>query len=828
MTEMNRRVFFPTACLAAIAGSKLAAGAPSLAANPGHFHFDPIIRRYSLQGPVGFQNARLGIEVDGINHWVDESAAVEWSGTETGVAKIQFASTPIAWRVRFDWGSNGRALVVRSTLENRGEKALKLGRCRLVDTTDADGRVIFGSHPENAAALVCNGTGNPPWRSHSLAPFTQKRFTENGGTFSTEDGDMPRGKVVMPGKTVSPKGPFISKTLTQWFTPGGGPALQFGFLTFDRAETVIESGWSAARHVPVVSAWTDFQGFELQGGAAVDSEALRIGLESDPHTALESWAEAVHERYRPPLWPKVPGGWLGWSWVDPLFVESYEEMVHRNIRAVRNRLKLDENDIQYVWVSIGNLKDLLPGNWLNWNYDRFPSGPESLRKELSALKFTWGLWTGIFWLSAHVAGEVEELRDAMLKHRGKPITITHRDLGAMYVPDPTHPKTQAFIRRVYSTYRRWGVRYYMIDFTDAVAGATPGTHPNDGYYDKTKINGPQAWREGFRAIREGCGDDTYLLGCVGTFQNIGYANGQRVGNDYGEGRALYGPNKGFYPGTFVINKPDYWTSHRTALCSMMYYFAHRKLYLADSGNVLTIDKPIPQADAEISATIFGVNGGPVMLGDDIDRMDADRLSMVRKVFPRLPECARPLDMFDNAEIDYPQIFHLKVEREWEHWDLLAVFNLGERTIAKTLPLERLKLDPKGRYAVFDFWNLRFQGIEAGGSVSVEVPPESVKLLRIASHRDHPWLLSTDMHVRQGQAEILDCQWTEAGKTLTLRAQRPSGHEGSIYVHAPQGWALAEPKGLWLARDGRDNSLVIRKPLEFQGEPVEVKMRFKRF
>ena len=104
----------------------------------------------------------------------------------------------------------------------------------------------------------------------------------------------------------------------------------------------------------------------------------------------------------------------------------------------------------------------------------------------------------------------------------------------------------------------------------------------------------------------------------------------------------------------------------------------------------------------------------------------------------------------------------------------------------------------------------------------------MKLLRIAAYRDHPWLLSTDMHIRQGQAEILDCKWDEDAMTLTIRAQRPAGHEGSIYAHAPKGWALAEPKGLWLARDGRDNSLVIRKLLKFEGEPVEVKMHFKRF
>ncbi len=296
----------------------------------------------------------------------------------------------------------------------------------------------------------------------------------------------------------------------------------------------------------------------------------------------------------------------------------------------------------------------------------------------------------------------------------------------------------------------------------------------------------------------------------------------------GEGRARYGPNKGFYPGTFVINKPDYWTSHRTGLCSLIYYFAHRKLYLADSGSVMTIDKPIPLGDAQISVTIFGINGGPVMLGDDVDRMDEDRMLMVRMIFPRLPECARPLDLFDYAELDYPQVFHMKVEREWEYRDLLAVFNLSDHTMARTFPLERLKLDPKGQYSVFDFWNLRYQGVETSGSISVEVPPDSVKLLRIAPYRDHPWLISTDMHVRQGQAEILDCNWDQDAMTLTIRAQRPAGHEGGIYVHAPKGLAPDNPKGLWLARDGRDNSLIIRKPIELTGKPVEVQMRFKRY
>ena len=259
----------------------------------------------------------------------------------------------------------------------------------------------------------------------------------------------------------------------------------------------------------------------------MDSEALRIGLEPDPLAALEAWGDAVDQRYHPPLWHNIPGGWLGWSWVDPLYSELYENVVHRNIRAVRNRLKLDENHVQYVWVNVGNLKDeLLPGNWLSLRRLRpvFPAARRPWCRTSARTKFTLGLWTGMFWMSAKITDEVEELKNAWLKYQGKPIVIVHRDLGPMYVPDPTHPKTQEFIHRVYSTYRKWGVRYYMLDFTDAIAGSTPGTHPNDGYYDKTKINGPDAWRRGYRAIRAATERRLRTCSaCVATFPNIGFS-----------------------------------------------------------------------------------------------------------------------------------------------------------------------------------------------------------------------------------------------------------------------------------------------------------------
>ena len=111
------------------------------------------------------------------------------------------------------------------------------------------------------------------------------------------------------------------------------------------------------------------------------------------------------------------------------------------------------------------------------------------------------------------------------------------------------------------------------------------------------------------------------------------------------------------------------------------YFTHRKLFVADSANVLTVDKPCPVRDAEISASIFGINGGPMMLGDDVDRMDDSRLAIVKKCLPATARVRRADRPVRSPEPDYPKLFHLKVRRDWDDWDVVAVFNFGKDAAA---------------------------------------------------------------------------------------------------------------------------------------------------
>ena len=733
---------------------------------------DPL-RQYSFtSASSGVQDVRMGIDIDGKTFWSEAAHSRAWDATR-GRLSLTFAD--FQWVITFSQRV-GEWLAVGSSIFNTSSRPVKLGRTRL-----ADGTVKISGPPGKTVALLMSGWG--VWA----------------------------GVKPIAGETK-----LTSKTLTQLHNAKGAASLNLGFLTFDHVNTEQELWWDAEKQIIRFSAYCDFEGFSLKPGARVETETMLIGTTVDPLAALESWTNHVREHYKPKVWEKIPAGWVGWSWVDPFNVEPYESVVRRNAKAIRE--KLPGLDLEYIWVSLGNLKDREPGAWLSWNKKLMPSGPEKLVADIKTQNFKLGLWAGAFWLSSRLKEDVVRLQDAFLLKDGKPMTVPHRDLGDQYILDPTHPKTHAFVANAFEQYRKWGIRYYMIDFLYSISGSTPGRFIPDGYFNKELIPGPETYRAGVSVVRKAAGADTYLLSSTGpTFHNLGLMDGMRVGNDYGEGRPLDGPGKGFYPATFVINSPNYWTSHKAAVNALaMSWFMNHKLFVADSGNVFTVDKPIPMPDAQIAATLFAINGGPLMLGDDIERMAPERLDMIKRQFPRLPETARPLDLFQS--LDYPRVFHLKVRKPWDEWSLLAVFNFGNEELRQTVELSQLGFAPDAKVVVWDHWQERYLGVRSN-QLTISVPSNGVRYLRISSELNHPWLLSTDLHVRQGQAEVENVQWNETTQELEITAKRPAGDRGSIFLRAPKGYAVKNPAGLWIAKDANDGSLIIRIDAGFRKDGV---------
>lgn len=705
---------------------------------------------------------------------------------------LAFSDEGIEWEILLSLNDSRRSVVISSVIQNKGSAARRLGKCSLVRVTDDTGCVKLGTSERDLVFI--NFTGDQ--RLNQV-----KRLTADEGR-------------------------HCPRHIAHLHDRASGHTLHLGFVTFDRIHTEHSLVCGSDSSVAGLDSYCDFLGYELQPGAATASETLVMEFANEPYTSLTRWADRVHEHYQPPIPTRCPVGWVGWSWVDGFNVEQYESVVLRNAKAIRERLK--GFDFDYVWVSIGNIEGGYPGNWLKFNTALFPGGVESIVSRLQDLDLKLGFWVAPFWINAHATDALEEMRDCLLRDDTGELLVTcaewnYGDAAALpkgtrpccYALDGSHPKSVQFLKRVFATYREWGIRYYMIDFLHAGFGIPPHGQPYGDYHDHSMVKGPEVYRNALQAVREAAGEDTYLLCSSGpTMLNVGIVDAARVGNDYGEGRALY-PDTYFYPATFVINGPGFWTSHKYATTNMAAnYFTHRKLYLNDSGNVITLDKPMPLCEAQIAATIFGINGGPMMMGDDVDRMSEERLALIKKCLPRAPESPVPVDLFDSIAPDYPKVFHLRIERDWDTWDLVAIFNYDDEPHMHTLDFDRFGLGPDESYQVWEFWNEQYLGAHTG-SANVCIPPRSARVYRIQRLRVHPWILSTDLHVRQGQFEVADCQWNAATMTLTVQATRPAGEVGNVYVTVPKGLRVTNPAGYWIAKDANDQSLIVRRELRFR-------------
>jgi len=276
------------------------------------------------------------------------------------------------------------------------------------------------------------------------------------------------------------------------------------------------------------------------------------------------------------------------------------------------------------------------------------------------------------------------------------------------------------------------------------------------------------------------------------------------------------PGSSLYPATSAINSGAVWSGPQHALLNQATnWYTHRKLYLNDSGNVLTVDRPLPLSDAQVHATIHALSGGPTMLGDDLETIDDERLALIKRTLPRSREVARPVNLFDAAHPRMPSVFHRRIELSWGSFDVVAVYNFAESEHVERVSLRDLRLDPGLDYLVWEFWNCEYMG-RVNDALLARVPPRSVKVYRIVRDPGSPVLLGSDMHLLMGEMEVRDCRWDPRAQALSGAAARPGGERGSLYVRAPATVRVAEPRGLYVAKDARDKSLVIRIPLSFAG------------
>ena len=481
--------------------------------------------------------------------------------------------------------------VVRSRIENRGQRDVRLGRC---DILDAEGGVLAG-------------------RSDLRFLDLQRLQLRQRTVRSVSD---PRAAHDVP-------------IHIQFAEPDGTFALQFGFTTFTTLETTCR--WEGTNGVVRVRASGAFENWTLKAGASTPFEEFAVAVGRDPHAQLVRWAERVAANYRPKFIRTPALGLSGGAWTHLAGGASETSEASKYNKAAALAKLLPGYGFKYAWISNTNIPGGNPGDWKGWNSANHPLGREGTARRYAGIGWIMGSWAGPFMLSSGLKEMNEEFSDSIYRRAdGAPWVFknawAHGDAGklppekrpAIYALDPSCPKVIDKLRDDFSYLREQGVRYYMLDFLQtglAYGGAGPDA-PRFSGKDGSRSR-VEAFYKAMTAIREAAGPETYLLGCSGpTFCCVGAVDGVRTAGDLGEGRAITRPGTFFYPASYGINRLNFWTGPERALYNTASYYTHGRLFNNDLGNVLTVGEPMPVEHARINAAIHAFAGSSSMFGDD--------------------------------------------------------------------------------------------------------------------------------------------------------------------------------------------------------------------
>ena len=167
------------------------------------------------------------------------------------------------------------------------------------------------------------------------------------------------------------------------------------------------------------------------------------------------------------------------------------------------------------------------GDWLDYNEEKFPKGIPGSVKAIKAHGYEAGIWVAPFMVSSR-SFVYKEHKDWLLRDlAGKPIKEWEKEQEDVYVLDSSHPEAFAYLRKVFRTFRRLGIKTYKTDFMDwglrdskKVKRYRPG---------KTSV---QYFVEVLEMIREEIGPESFWLGCISPYQPmVGFVDGMRLSND---------------------------------------------------------------------------------------------------------------------------------------------------------------------------------------------------------------------------------------------------------------------------------------------------------
>jgi len=685
----------------------------------------------------------------------------EWHDVPFCNGMVENSSLSVKWRKERIF----ECVALRAVLENKGNKALKLGAFHMLEgaglsSTSREDVVMLDSAGGWFAGAVRVTASCPPylekWDTYYLAE--EDICWAKGINDSLDAGaHYSQGGLLAYHRKSSPDLPtWIFSFIVPWKRCVGTPIMLADPITGEIRSIALSN---------------NFAGYELAPGEQIQTEELLIGAFADPHTALEDWASICSERREVKIWNKKPPiGWL--SWYGYRLTQNETDTL-RTADIINE--KLDGLDFEYMQLDLGYNKENLPGEWFEVN-DHFPNGLAYLEKELAKRGFKLGVWLCPFLVAADSQFTKAHPEALLSLHPNDPKEWFWEPHCEMFQLDTTHPEGEKFLRDTISHFKKLGVKYFKFDFCNRMGRVDKDFM----FFDKEKIPGVEIYCHGLKIIMDMLDEDDYVYWCSNLLHfGLGFGATSMTACDIG--------NTGFSQAKQIegrIEGLDFFRQQVTT--TMSRYYMHNKLLLLNSDSI-NLAPPADIEECRIRATFVAMSGGQVFLGDRFDLCEEDRFNLIKQVTPPYGVASRPVDLFEHVYPEsYPQIWHLHVNTGWDEREIVALMNLDENK-KYNVSLKSLGLEAGQSYHLWEFWEQRYLGCTTS-EFDIDTSCPSVKLIAVVPEKEHPWILSTSFHYTQGAIELENIKWDQNKNELSGILLRPENMRGDIFFYAPDNYS----------------------------------------
>lgn len=414
----------------------------------------------------------------------------------------------------------------------------------------------------------------------------------------------------------------------------------------------------------------NLEGTEILPGETVPLENFfaRAGRKSEIE---EDFAAAIQENHPMLRTEEIPTGWCSWLVYGP---EVTAQNIYDNLKAIKER----GLNLKYIQIDDGYQPYM--GDWLSAS-DAFEGGIRKLCLDIKEQGFKPAIWVAPF-----IAEEKSELfqthPDWFVRDlEGKPLASDRVSFGGWrcgpwYMLDGTNPAARQYLTHVFKTMREeWGVKYFKLDAN------MWGALPFGQRFEKNRTC-VEAYRIGMKAILEGAGSDSFLLGCnAPMWPSLGLVHGMRVTNDNARNFDVFAGIAGecfrrnWQHNRLWINDPD------TVL------LRNRGQEILDpAGNRMIVDSSLTRREFLFNAAYTLASGGMVLSGDDITEFTEQNAEDLKKLLPPTGIAA----VFDTDDFTVGRI-PLGSEQ------IICVFNYEAEERSFEIPMGRPS-------EVIDFWS----------------------------------------------------------------------------------------------------------------------------